>query len=1472
MLSFVFSVSSVQTYFANKITTSINKQYGTDINIEKVDLSSIRNVELKNILINDHYSDSLIYVQNLSTSILNYPKIFYNNFDLGDVKLQNGFLKMKTYKDEDTNNLTYFFHSFKKDSTKTSSTFKLSSSSVILENIDYVLYDENKQEAPIVFYKNINGLFDNFNMEGSTIKAAIQDLSTFQNNNITINKFDTDFMYSETEMQFLNTALETENSLISADIIFKYNKDDLSDFKEKVLIDANFKQADIALVDLNNLYGEFGKYDKFHFSTHAKGTLNDFVLHDVDLVSDRGSSLKGTIKMNEVFDKNNFYLKAKLENITSSYDQLKNLLPNLLGNKLPVSVQKFGQFSSSGIITLDRNNIETKLKSNSKLGSFDSELKLSNIEDIENARYIGKIELTDFKLGEFVKDSLIGELSMTGEIDGSGFTLDLINTIIEGNITKHQYKGYTYSNINVNGIIKNRIFDGQFTVDDPNIKMSFFGLADISKEINEFDFIANVAYANFNKLNLYTKDDKAVLKGIIDIDVKGNSFDNLLGEISFKDASYSNQNDNYYFKDFNVTAKNLDSTRVFAINSTDIVTGKISGNYNYKDLLKIVKNAGGSIYTNYQKENVKAGQQLEFNFNIYNKIIEVFYPEVKVGSNTFVRGKIDADKDEMELLLKSPKIEAYNNVVDNIKLQINNKNPLYNTLLSLDKIETKFYTASNFNLVNVTLNDTLFVRTDFDGGKDLTEKFELSFYHTINKDNQSVIGIKRSEINFKETDWEINPLNNNQNKFVFDDNYETFAIDNINMISGNQRVDLAGVVHGKNNKNIDLKLENVNLNGITPVIDSVYIDGKVNGTINLQSLNNKTLPYADLTVNYFSINDDYYGDFSLKATGDETIKNYNFEAQLLNNDLRSFYTSGNINFNNTEPLIDANIIFNKFNLSAFSPLGKGVLTKIRGLTTGNATVTGKFKNPDIKGELFLDNAGIALPYLNVNYDFNDNSKVLLYNQTFDFQPMTITDTEMQTQGVISGIIRHDQFKKWVLDLQILTDNLMVLNTEDEEDALYYGTGLIKGNTTLIGPTDNLIINVEGTTNPGTEFIIPLSYVSTMGESRIIHFVDPNQGEIGKENNNEIVFEELKGLTLNFNLNVTKDAVAEVVIDKLTGSVLRGSGDGNLRLNIDMYGNFNMYGGLVIDNGEYQFKNIINKDFEVQKGGTIVWNGSPFDAELNLEAINRTKANPAVLLDEITSTRKIDVNLITYITGTLSEAKFEFDIEMPNSSSLVSTELEFKLSNEDEKLTQFISLLATGSFINLEQSKANFSGNAAIAGTLAEQASAILSNVLKSSNDAIQVGVSYESGVQNKVEDVITDDQLGILVSGRIGNKVIVKGKVGVPVGSNTTTNVVGEVEVIVPLNEPETLQAKVYNRQNEIQFDIVDSEGYTQGVGISYLMEFEDNKEFLEKIGLKKTEEEKLLTKYQRDSIKKVKKMQKYEKKISKKQSKIDEN
>ena len=77
---------------------------------------------------------------------------------------------------------------------------------------------------------------------------------------------------------------------------------------------------------------------------------------------------------------------------------------------------------------------------------------------------------------------------------------------------------------------------------------------------------------------------------------------------------------------------------------------------------------------------------------------------------------------------------------------------------------------------------------------------------------------------------------------------------------------------------------------------------------------------------------------------------------------------------------------------------------------------------------------------------------------------------------------------------------------------------------------------------------------------------------------------------------------------------------------------------------------------------------------------------------------------------------------------------------------------------------------------------------------------------------------------------MVNGKVGVPVGGVSETVVAGDVEVQVLLNEDGTLSAKIFNRENEIQEFLVERQGYTQGIGLSYQVDFDSFRGLLRKI------------------------------------------
>src|SRR5690606_23329966 len=158
-------------------------------------------------------------------------------------------------------------------------------------------------------------------------------------------------------------------------------------------------------------------------------------------------------------------------------------------------------------------------------------------------------------------------------------------------------------------------------------------------------------------------------------------------------------------------------------------------------------------------------------------------------------------------------------------------------------------------------------------------------------------------------------------------------------------------------------------------------------------------------------------------------------------------------------------------LEPLNVFGADVINRIRGEASGSVRVTGDLKKPQIDGDLILNNAGLAIPYLNVDYGFDFDTEVTLKDQRFIFNNVIMTDSEFFSQATLNGFLSHQNFSDWRLGLNINTDRFLVLNTDDAEDALYYGTAFMKGRASIKGPTDQLVIAVEGSTSEGTVFKI-----------------------------------------------------------------------------------------------------------------------------------------------------------------------------------------------------------------------------------------------------------------------------------------------------------------------------------------------------------------------------------------------------------------
>jgi hypothetical protein len=795
-----------------------------------------------------------------------------------------------------------------------------------------------------------------------------------------------------------------------------------------------------------------------------------------------------------------------------------------------------------------------------------------------------------------------------------------------------------------------------------------------------------------------------------------------------------------------------------------------------------------------------------------------------VSANTFIKGSIDTSENGFSLNFRSPLIGVYDTTFENINIQIDTNNPLYNSYVEIEKIGTSHYNISDFNMINVNLKDTLFVRTEFKGGQFKKDNYNFSIYQTLDNDNKSTFGFKRSSIVFNDNLWFVNKESNTKNKVEIERGFKNFTIDSISVSNGKQAILLNGILKDSTFKNLNLKFEDVELADIIPKQDRITFEGKVDGSLDIYEKDNIYSPNLDLTVDEFKFNSIPYGQFLLKANGNKDLSSFDVISKLQLQDELLFNAEGSIFTMENNQYFDVNLNFNKFDLQSFDVFGKEVVSDIRGLVVGKIEVSGEIQNPFFNGELRLSKAGMKVPYLNVDFDFDDNSKIQFDDKKFIIDDIMLTDVKHKTKGVLNGNITNREFKNWNLDLNISSDNLVVLDTDFKEGNLYYGTAFINGNASISGPLDEIEISVRAKTQKNTVFKIPLDDSESLGDNSFIYFLNL-EDKLSKEAGRKIQLKEIKGLSLNFDLDITRDAEVEIVVDPANGSSLKGRGAGTLLIEINTNGKFKMYGDFVAYEGEYNFKysGLVQKRFEVVPGSNLTWNGDPVRANLDVQAKYVTEANPAILLENPTVNREIPVEVIINLGGQIVKPNIEFSLNYPNLSAVVKSELEYRMQGRENTELQALSLVTQGTFY----SQAGLGQNA-ITGNLIERASGIVDDIISQEDNKFKLGLNYQQNDRSLTQNNLAD-RVGLSLRTRISDRVLISGRFGVPVGGVSESVVFGNAEINFLLNETGSLRANVFNRESDIQF-IGEELGYTQGIELSYTVDFDNFKELINKI------------------------------------------
>src|SRR5690606_36909885 len=78
------------------------------------------------------------------------------------------------------------------------------------------------------------------------------------------------------------------------------------------------------------------------------------------------------------------------------------------------------------------------------------------------------------------------------------------------------------------------------------------------------------------------------------------------------------------------------------------------------------------------------------------------------------------------------------------------------------------------------------------------------------------------------------------------------------------------------------------------------------------------------------------------------------------------------------------------------------------------------------------------------------------------------------------------------------------------------------------------------------------------------------------------------------VEITKKAKVNIVIDQANGDKIAATGQGSFQFQFDSEGEMNLFGTYEVDKGAYTFTfmDIIKREFEIDKGSTISWQGDP----------------------------------------------------------------------------------------------------------------------------------------------------------------------------------------------------------------------------------------------------------------------------------------